>query len=246
MRVVASRRRTGESARVSFPHIIGGHTFARHELVRAALTHPSAQRRSDDGAPVDSERLEFLGDAVLGLVLADMLFEKHPGENEGDLSRRRAAAVSRPSLATVSRRLGLPALIDAGDDAPAANRICATDSAAENAFEAMVGAVYRDAGFPAAREFVRRALGALPEPAPQSSARNRLQEWLQARSGGANVSELLEYRTVSVSGPAHARRHVVEVWFDGGCRGRGEGGSVKAAAEIAAREALENPGWSDC
>ena len=224
------------------PVLLGAHRFARAELAREALTHPSAQRRTADGLPFDSERLEFLGDAVLGLVLADALHAARPAAREGELSACRAALASRPSLAPASRALGLPALLDAGDDAPAAGRIRATDSAAENVFEAVVGAVYRDAGLDAARAFILSALGdSIAAVSPVDSPKNPLQELIQARSKGLNAGALIEYRTVSVEGPEHARRFTVEVHFDGACRGRGEGPSVKLAAEAAAREALGSP-----
>ena len=222
------------------PPRLAGRDFASPALLAEALSHPAACRRDASGAPLHSERLEFLGDAVLALALAGALFEKFPSADEGELTRRRAALVSRASLARASRALGLPDLIDAGDEPGASVRIRATDSAAENAFEAVVGAVYLDAGWPAARDFALAALGPLDAVAPGGSARNRLQEKLQAESRGANVAAILEYRTVSVSGPDHARRHVVEVLVRGESWGTGEGASVKVAAEAAALAALSS------
>lgn len=221
------------------PAEIGGHRFANSALARESLTHSSAQRKDASGLPYDSERLEFLGDAVLGFVLADALQASRPGAREGELSGCRAALASRPALAKVSRALGLPALVDAGDEPASASRIREMDSTAENVFEALVGAVYRDAGIEAARAFVLRALGDSPESVkPVDSPKNRLQELLQARAKGGNAGALISYRTVATEGPEHARRFTVEVWFDGACRGRGEGVSVKAASEAAARSAL--------
>ena len=229
--------------RPEIPAEIGGHTFATPELAREALTHASAQRRDAVGAPFDSERLEFLGDAVLGMILADTLHGSRPLAREGELTGCRAALASRAALARASRALGLPGLVDAGDDPGAAGRIRETDSTAENSFEALVGAVYRDAGIDAARKFVLSVLGdAIAAVAPVDSPKNRLQELLQSREGGGNAGALLEYRTVSVEGPDHARRFTVEVWFDGACRGCGEGPSVKTAGEAAARAALNTPG----
>lgn len=224
------------------PATLGGHTFTERNLAREALTHPAAQRRDEAGNPVDSERLEFLGDAVLGLILADTLQATRPLAREGELTGCRAALASRGALTKVSRALGLPEHIDAGDEPVSAARIRATDSAAENAFEALVGAIYRDAGIEAARAFVLRALGpALASVQPVDSPKNRLQELVQARAAGGNAGTLIEYRTVASEGPDHARRFILEVWFDGACRGRGEGASVKLAGEAAARAALENP-----
>jgi ribonuclease-3 len=221
------------------PAELGGHRFAEPALAREALTHSSAQRKDSDGNPFDSERLEFLGDAVLGLVLADTLHASRPVAREGELSGCRAALASRPALAKASRALGLPSLVDAGDEAASAARIREMDSVAENVFEATVGAVYRDAGLDAARAFVLRALGeALESVKPVDSPKNRLQELLQSRAKGGNAGALIEYRTVATEGPDHARRFTVEVWFDGAPRGRGEGVSVKVAGESAARAAL--------
>lgn len=234
---------TGETPSRPTPETLGGHRFRDAGLLREALTHRCALRRHPDGTSLDSERLEFLGDAVLGLALADVLHERRPQAREGELSACRAALVSRASLARASRALGLPGLIDAGDDTPAAERIRATDSAAENAFEAVVGAVYRDAGPDAARSFILRALGdTVDTVAPVDSPKNRLQEWLQARHPGVNATSLVEYRTVSAEGPDHARRYTVEVRFDGARQGLGTGGSVKIAGEAAARAALERQG----
>ena len=223
------------------PVPLGGHTFADARLAREALTHASAQRRDEAGNPVDSERLEFLGDAVLGMILADALHAARPLAHEGELSGCRAALASRGALAKASRALGLPELVDAGDDPASATRIRATDSAAENAFEALVGAIYRDAGFEAARAFVMFGLGeALAAVKPVDSPKNRLQELVQARVAGGNAGTLIEYRTIATEGPDHARKFTVEVWFDDACRGRGEGVSVKLAGEAAARAALGN------
>lgn len=225
------------------PAVIGGHRFADSALAREALTHASAQRRDAAGNPFDCERLEFLGDAVLGLILADALHAGRPLAREGELSSCRAALASRAALAKASRELGLPELVDAGDESGASARIRETDSVAENVFEATVGAVYRDAGLDAARAFVLRSLGDAPATVkPVDSPKNRLQEFLQARSGGGNAGALVEYRTVATGGPDHARRFTVEVWFDGACRGRGEGASVKVAGEAAARAALAETG----
>src|SRR6476619_1427318 len=98
------------------PTEIGGHEFADPALAREALTHASAQRKDAAGNPFDCERLEFLGDAVLGLILADALHSGRPGAREGELSSCRASLASRGALAKVSRALGLPALTDAGDE----------------------------------------------------------------------------------------------------------------------------------
>lgn len=209
--------------------------FANDALRRRALTHPAA------GRDADSERLEFLGDAVIGLVLAAALHDARPDAPEGELTACRAALASRPSLAAAARRSGLPAMLDTGDEPVSAARLRETDSAAENVFEAMTGAIFADAGFDAAKAFVLAALGDdIARARPVDSPKNRLQEKLQATERGANAGTLVEYRTVAAEGEGHARRFTVEVWFGGAARGRGEGSSLKAAGEAAARAALAN------
>ncbi len=221
------------------PESIAGHRFARPELACEALTHPCARRRKPDGSPLDSERLEFLGDAVINLVLADALHATRPEAGEGELSACRATLASGPTLTRLARNLGLTELIDAGDDPAASARVRGTDSAAENAMEALVGAVYRDAGIEAARALTLSLLGEeLMSVKPVDSPKNKLQELVQARSRGANAGALIEYRTVAAEGPVHARRFTVEVRIEGVSHGLGEGASLKLAGEAAARAAL--------
>lgn len=208
-------------------------------LRREAATHPAAGRRDVSGRPLSFERLEFLGDAVLGLVLAEALRDARPEAPEGELTACRAALASGASLAAVSRRLGLPEMLDAGDEPVSAARLRATSSAAENALEAMIGAVFASGGYPAAKTFVLAAFGdAIVSVRPVDSPKNRLQEKLQTANPGANAGSLVEYRTVSATGADHERRFVVEVWSAGAPLGRGQGPSLKAAGEAAARAAL--------
>ena len=222
------------------PAEIGGYAFASPSLLREALTHAVAQRRDAAGNPFDSERLEFLGDAVLGLVLADALHSGRPDAREGELSSCRAALASRATLAAAAVRLGLPAFIDAGDDAPASSRIRETDSSAENAFEALVGAVYRDAGYPSARRSCC-APSVTPSPAFARSIRRKTDCRKSFRRAPRVTTPPRSFHTGP--SPFRARPRAPgspsRVWFDDACRGRGEGVSVKVAGEAAAREALE-------
>lgn len=222
------------------PYDFAEHRFRDASLPREALTHPAARRTREDGTPFDYERLEFLGDAVLGLILAEKLFADRPLAREGELSACRAAVVSRAALARVSRRIGLPAALDGGDDAGESARLRATESVAENLLEAWIGALYLDAGAEVTRRWVLDTLAAeIAAARPVDSPKNRLQELLQSRNPGANAGELVEYRPVGATGPDHARRFVVEVFYEDAVRGRGEGASVKAAEAEAARRALE-------
>lgn len=207
-----------------------GHTFSRPELLREALTHRSALQGR--GRHRDSnERLEFIGDRVLGLVMAEWLAERFPREQEGELGRRLAHLVSQPVLAGVAEEIGLGvALSVAPGEARAGVKRRATVLA--DALEAALGALYLDGGLDRARDFVRRAWdGAMIQLAePPKDAKTALQEWAQKR-GGMPV-----YAVTDRSGPPHAPQFTVTVTV-GEVSGTGSAGS-KQAAEQAAAEAL--------
>jgi ribonuclease III len=207
-----------------------GHVFAQPELLTQALTHRSAAdpRRGQ----IDSnERLEFIGDRVLGLLMAEWLAERFPEEREGALMRRFGVLVAWDSLAKVADSLGIGAvlLVPPGESRAG---LTTRQNVLADALEALLGALYQDGGLEAARPFLRRAFAPLLEAEgnPQASAKSRLQEWLQARGLG-----LPEYRTISAAGPSHQPVFVVAV----GAGGReAEGmGDTKRAAEQAAAEA---------
>lgn len=208
-----------------------GHRFADPGLLAQALTHRSAAdpRR----AQLDSnERLEFLGDRVLALIVAEWLAERFPQEREGDLGKRLATLVARDTLAKVADGIGLGPLVRVpASEGRAGLREKANVVA--DAMEAVLGAVYLDAGDLApARAFVRREWAALlaADPRPPMSAKSRLQEWTLGRGLG-----LPEYRLASSSGPPHHPVFVVAVTAQGrAAEGTGES---KRAAEQAAAEA---------
>ncbi|MCZ6722162.1 MAG: ribonuclease III [Proteobacteria bacterium] len=208
-----------------------GHRFREPDLIVEALTHPSVSG-SEPGRP-NYERLEFLGDRVLGLVVADLLFEAFPEEDEGALARRLAALVRRETLAGVAREieLGRHLCLSKGErDSGGAD---GTASLA-NACEAAIGALYRDGGLDAADAFIRRHWGprAAQEADPPQDAKTALQEWSQATFGRRPV-----YRTHAVQGPPHEPTFSVEVSIEGVDSATGRGAS-KRAAEQAAAEAL--------
>ncbi|MEN6369527.1 MAG: ribonuclease III [Thermotogota bacterium] len=211
-----------------------GHTFRDRALLEAALTHPSLS--AEDSKAQSYERLEFLGDSVLGLVVAEELFRRYPEEPEGVLTRRKIASVSGESLAAVGGDLGLAQLVRFGKgEARSADRGRAT--ALENVVEALIGAVYVDAGLEAAREVVLRLLGheiELPDIATHNDPKSRLQEQTQAIGAG-----LPEYRVVRATGPAHAPDFTVEVRLGDQVVGTGSGSSKKQAEKAAAAAALE-------
>jgi ribonuclease-3 len=205
-----------------------------------ALTHPS--RANEDGAPADSnERLEFLGDAVVDLVVAELLMAAHPRATEGELTHARSEAVNGHALAEKARALELGGVIRLGRG-EARSGGAEKASVLANAFEAVVGALYLDGGFEVARAFLEREFGEELGEAARTvrDPKSRLQAKLHA-SGDARA----EYVTVAESGPAHAREFEVELRIADTVRGRGRGRSKQSAEQAAAREALrwlENEG----
>jgi ribonuclease-3 len=207
-----------------------GHRFARRALLDQALTHRSAADPKRD--QLDSnERLEFLGDRVLALAIAEWLAERFPAEREGDLGKRLATLVARDTLTKVAEAIGLaPVLRIPASEGRAGLRERA--SVLADGVEALLGAIYLDAGLEAARALVRREWQPMmaADPRPPVSAKSRLQEWTLGRGLG-----LPEYRLVSATGPSHQPVFVVAVAAAGReAEGMGEN---KRAAEQAAAEA---------
>jgi len=205
-----------------------GHRFARPELLRQALTHRSAAdpRR---GQLDSNERLEFIGDRVLGLLMAEWLIERFPEEREGALMRRFGTLVAWDTLAAVAETLDLGAFLVVP---PGEGRAGLTGrrNVLADALEALLGALYLDGGLDAARPFLRRAFAPLVEAdsRPQAAAKSRLQEWLQGRG-----FDLPEYRTISAAGPAHQPVFVVAV-IAAGREAEGTGDTRRAAEQAAA------------
>jgi len=210
-----------------------GHAFARPELLREALTHRSAVNGRGRRGRGSNERMEFVGDRVLGLLIAEWLAERFPHEQEGDLGRRLALLVSQPVLAEVAEAIGLgEALSVSPGEAKAGVRRRATVLA--DALEAALGALYLDGGLERARDFVRSAWETVMsrQEEPPKDAKTRLQEWVQKRGLG-----LPEYDVMSRAGPPHAPEFVVTV-AAGGFAGTGSAGSKRAAEQLAAAELL--------
>ncbi len=211
--------------------VLLGYTFKRPALLQEALTHRSAVH-GHGRAHGSNERLEFIGDRVLGLIMAEWLAERFPREQEGELGRRLAYLVSQPVLAVVAGNTGLvEALSVAPGEARAGVKKRATVLA--DALEAALGALYLDGGLDAARDFVRRAWNdAMIEQAePPKDAKTGLQEWAQKRG-----FDLPSYEVTAQSGPPHAPAFTVTVSV-GKLSGSGTGSSKRAAEQLAA-EAL--------
>jgi ribonuclease-3 len=203
-----------------------GQRFRNPALLRAALTHPSvgAEGRA-------FERLEFLGDAILSLVLALELYQRHPDLSPGELTRLRASLANRNALAQAATHLGLPAMLRLGKSEEPEGRRRATVLAA--AFEALVAALFLDRGLGAVTKFLGRHL--LPQLSPDFSldAKSELQRHVQAV-----LKTLPRYRILKLSGLPHARRFEVEVKVKGQTLGSGKGVSRREAEQNAARGAL--------
>lgn len=209
--------------------------FVDSSLLERALTHPSYGQK--DPAAKSNQRLEFLGDAVLGMVLADWLFRDLPHEREGNLTRYRSALVKGEQLTVLAREIQLGEHLRMGD-AEAAHGGRERASILEDAFEAIIGAVYLDGGIEAAAMVIRHLYGDLNKRLEtvlyEHNPKGRLQELLQPRIGNDGI----EYKIRDETGPDHCKQFAVDVWFDSGCQGTGTGSSKKIAEEAAARDAL--------
>jgi ribonuclease-3 len=210
-------------------------------LLEHALTHRSRVHEDASGGVFDNESLEFLGDAVLGFVIADLLFREFPQHNEGEKSKIKASIVSAPSLGRLAERIGLGEflILGRGEEKSGGRRKMALVS---DSYEALIAAIYLDGGIQSARTFIEREFGGLIDEAKKRGTdsaftmdfKSALQEWLQSKDRG-----LPEYRLVAEQGPAHRRTFDVEVMIGGECVARGSGRSKKSAEQKAARGALE-------
>jgi ribonuclease-3 len=220
-----------------------GVTFNDPLLLRRALTHRSYVNETDSAAQ-DNERLEFLGDAVLDFVAADMLYNRFPDYTEGDLTQLRAALVRMEALAqmAVDVRLGDFLLVGKGEEA---NGGRARMTNLGRAFEAIIGAVYVDSGLAVLQEFLlprlERLLNAALAQESHKDARSIFQERAQAE-----LHFTPQYRVVESAGPEHDVHYRVEVFVYGLVVGTGSGTSKRAASQMAAQDAMQRltaHGW---
>ena len=213
-----------------------GHKFRDEKLLALALTHPSVAHEANSPTQ-HNQRLEFLGDSVLSLVLSRALFEKFSDADEGVLTKSRAKLVNSTSLAEHARKLNLGAqlILSRGEE-----KLGGRDraSALTDAFEALLGAIFLDGGFEAAEKFVLREFendfSALTEISGIENPKGELQEFLQSKSPSAPV-----YQLISAEGPDHDRNFICAVLHDGAELARGSGKSKKAAESDAAQVALK-------
>ncbi len=225
---------TGEPGLDQLQEILG-HRFGDDDLALQALTHRStAAGRLGHGY----ERLEFLGDRVLGIVVAHMLYDRFPDEPEGKLSVRQASLVRKETLAEVARelRLGDFIILSAGEDESGTRE---SPTVLADVTEALIGALYLDGGLDAAAGFIRRHWHdrMQAQTIPPRDAKTRLQEWALGRG-----LPLPSYRMVSQEGPAHEPEITVELTVKGQDAVLAKGGSKRAAQQQAAQELLERLG----
>ena len=225
-------------ARVQAIEEICDYTFSQEHVVVSAITHPSAAEGREVSASY--ERLEFLGDSILGAIVASYVFERFPSMNEGELSRIKTVLVEGETLSRIGEELGIGPLIIVGESEKGTGAR-GMRKALEDVYEALVGALFVDGGIDPAEAFVRKTLfphvsASLAER--PLSPKSRLQEVTQRdyREGPA-------YKLVGTSGPAHSPTFT-SVVLVGGCRvGRGQGSTKKASEAAAALNALVNLGY---
>lgn len=218
-----------------------GVAFSDHALLRQAFTHRSYlnEHRGESGG--HNERLEFLGDAVLELVATRFLYEQYPDKPEGELTAYRAALVNAVTCAQIASEIGMNDFLllsrgEAKDTGRARNILLA------NAFEALVGAIYLDQGYDAAKQFISERLfpklGDIIKQRLWQDAKSSLQEKAQEFEGATPV-----YKVIGETGPDHDKHFIVGVFVRDAELGRGEGKSKQEAEQAAAREALAKKGW---
>lgn len=211
------------------------HTFANIQLLEHALTHKSYA--NENRLPFHNERMEFLGDSILNLVVSDHLMKTCPEASEGDLSKHRAVIVSEPSLASIARTIGLGSylMLGKGEEQTGGRD---KDSLLADCLEALIASVYLDAGIKKAEAFVLHffndIIGKICSSNSTPDFKTKLQERCQER-----IRQLPEYRVVSETGPDHQKEFAVEILVQGTVYGRGAGRSKKEAEQRAAEEALK-------
>ena len=209
-------------------------TYKNIAIYEQALTHPSYNGEANTKHQ-DYEKLEFMGDAVLGYVTADLVYKNRPEMSEGDLTKLRSVLVSTKPLAAYARKIHLDEYVRIGHSITQA-QVKESDKILENVFESLIGAIYLDAGLNSAYRFIKKILlsDIISYDADNlTDYKTKLQEEIQAEHRDA-----VQYVTISQSGPAHDRTFKVQVLYNGIVLGTGTGKSKKKAEEMAAKDAL--------
>lgn len=219
--------------------VLLGYNFKNKLLLDEALTHPSSSKQNpENGTVFNYERLEFLGDSVLGLVIAEILIIKFPQEKEGNLAKRQSALVRGETLAFIAEKLQIGQYIKmAQGEESSGGR--SNKSNIENALEAIIGAIYLDSGLPEAAEFIHKHWDNIIETMsePPKDPKTTLQEWSQGR--GLSIPQ---YEVLETTGPSHDPRFKVSVKVEGYEPSIAEGDSKKKAEKIAAADFLKKIG----
>ena len=209
-------------------------TYKNLAIYEQALTHPSYNGDANTKHQ-DYEKLEFMGDSVLGYVTADLVYKNRPEMSEGDLTKLRSVLVSTKPLAAYARKINLDQYVRIGHSITA-SQVKESDKILENVFESLIGAIYLDAGLKAAYRFIKYILLKDIKSYDADNLtdyKTKLQEEIQAEHRDA-----VQYVTISQSGPAHDRTFTVQVKYNDIVLGTGTGKSKKKAEEIAAKDAL--------
>ena len=206
-----------------------GYTFKNEALLKTALSHSSY---ANEHKTESNERLEFLGDSVLSIIVSEYLFSRFPDVDEGELTKMRASLVCEKSLADFAEKIGLPdmLLLGKGEMAMGGNK---RPSIVSDAFEAVLAAIYLDGGMKAAKSFVLRFIQKHQMNGSFKDYKTALQEVIQK-----NPEEQLSYKLINESGPEHDKQFTVEVHLNSNVIGTGVGHSKKNAEQMAAKEAL--------
>lgn len=185
-----------------------GYNFKDKTLLKNALTHPSANKKRRE---TDYERLEFVGDSVLSLIISEILYNLYPKEREGSLAKRRAAIVCKQSLAEIAKQINLGEflILGVGEDQSGGRE---NDANLENGLEALIAAIYFDNGLTEAKKFIEKLFSDFIKAmkTPPKDPKSKLQEWAQS-----NSLPLPEYEIISISGPSHEPEIKVKVNLDG-------------------------------
>ena len=209
-------------------------TYKDLAIYEQALTHPSYNGDANTKHQ-DYEKLEFMGDSVLGYVTADLVYKNRPEMSEGDLTKLRSVLVSTKPLAAYARKISLDQYVRIGHSI-SASQVKESDKILENVFESLIGAIYLDAGLKAAYRFIKYILLKDIQTYDADNLtdyKTKLQEEIQAEHRDA-----VQYVTISQSGPAHDRTFTVQVKYNDIVLGTGSGKSKKKAEEMAAKDAL--------
>ena len=209
-------------------------TYKNLAIYEQALTHPSYNGDANTKHQ-DYEKLEFMGDSVLGYVTADLVYKNRPEMSEGDLTKLRSVLVSTKPLAAYARKISLDQYVRIGHSI-SASQVKESDKILENVFESLIGAIYLDAGLKAAYRFIKYILLKdikTYDADNLTDYKTKLQEEIQAEHRDA-----VQYVTISQSGPAHDRTFTVQVKYNDIVLGTGTGKSKKKAEEMAAKDAL--------